>query len=170
MFFSSDYTKPHIISANFTSFNAADRRYLSAYGFGGKFKDDNPGFVHPDDSSILLIGDLADLIAQGPTSQSYGLVYRFLIPIDGEYEIHDTFAYSLFSTVVGFSVYTGDSVSSVNVVPSEIWQGTPTPFNDVTFIQSYYDTRPIIRSSGQGVSLGNLQTGTYVYFVLDSYD
>eukprot|EP00965_Chrysotila_dentata_P159869 5281183-Pleurochrysis_carterae.AAC.1 len=107
----------------------------------------------------------------GPPGSAEGLVYRYKIPVSGNWELHNSFAYSLKASLIGFAVYTGpsDMSSSTVVVPRESWTGH-SPIDVSAFIQSYTNDRQIIRPLGQGFDMGLLESDSFVYFVYDNWD
>eukprot|EP00965_Chrysotila_dentata_P050871 1687358-Pleurochrysis_carterae.AAC.1 len=56
-----------------------------------------------------------------------------------------------------------------NIVSRQTWVGRSS-LDVNAFVNTYIDSRPMIRPYGQGESLGLLHQGDRIYFVTDNYD
>eukprot|EP00965_Chrysotila_dentata_P193485 6175806-Pleurochrysis_carterae.AAC.2 len=79
------------------------------------------------------------------------MVFRFTVPINGTWELHDSFVVPTNSgrRLVSLAVSVKTGGSTATVVPRETWQGLAS-VDAVAYVASYTDSRPLIRPRGSG--------------------
>eukprot|EP00965_Chrysotila_dentata_P111630 3690981-Pleurochrysis_carterae.AAC.1 len=175
----NDYTTPHNVSAGFATYTAGDfsssvyNAYTDVYqgtAFPWFGKHIGPSSItHPEDSNIVLSRETGDFTAAAVQSGSVGVVFRFTVPINGTWELHDSFVMPIGSRLIALNVSVKTGGSTATVVPRETWQGRAS-VDVAAYVASYADSRPLIRPLGAGVSLGALQAGDEVCLAVDNYD
>eukprot|EP00965_Chrysotila_dentata_P064837 2148945-Pleurochrysis_carterae.AAC.1 len=97
VYFTNDYTAPHIVSYGFTSYHAGTT-VIAGYNFTvfnnyslsatatsipWHAKHVGTNIKHPEDASVVLSTETGDITTHAPETDGHGLVYRFVVPVDG---------------------------------------------------------------------------------------